>query len=465
VQTRRDQLHAYRFLTKRALASLVTGEPNAVEPPMRRLTIMTVSGVMIAVLVAAGFAVFGLIRPSTGSSWKESGAVIVEKQTGATYVYVDGVLHPALNYVSAVLALSTGSQGAHVVEVDQSDLAKTPRGATFGILGLPPSVPSADKLSHYPWTVCSRQANVSADQTGALQASASVHIGQGVPATALPGNQAVVVRAIEPPARSYVVLGGKRHFVRNPRVLPALNLNLPALAVSTAFLNALPPGSDLDVPVVPGEGQPGPVIGGKPTIIGQLAQTADGHAFIVVARGLAQVNAVEKAVLESATLPPVTLDPSAAITAATNVPALNAFPDLPSSVPVAATTPAQVGGLCAVYSRASAPPVLTTPPTLLPPGTAGSGSNVQESAASRSGQADEVDLPPGGAALVQTSANVGDVYLVAEPGQSFATNQPDVLKALGYGDVTPDVVPPQLLAPLIPAGPALNPAAAGIVAR
>lgn len=79
--TRRDQLHAYRFLTRRALAALVTGEPDAVEPPMRRLTVTTMSGFMVAVLVAAGFAVYGVVKPSAGTSWKEPGAVVVERET------------------------------------------------------------------------------------------------------------------------------------------------------------------------------------------------------------------------------------------------------------------------------------------------------------------------------------------------------------------------------------------------
>ena len=82
MQTRRDQLHAYRFLTKRALAALVTGQPNAVEPPLRRLTVTTVSGLMIAVLVGAGFALFGFLKPSAGDSWQDGGTIIVENDTG-----------------------------------------------------------------------------------------------------------------------------------------------------------------------------------------------------------------------------------------------------------------------------------------------------------------------------------------------------------------------------------------------
>ena len=118
MQTRRDQLHAYRFQNRRALAALVSGEPNVVEPPMRRLTVTTVSGIMIAVLVTAGFALFGFIRPKTGDAWKAQGAIVTEQDTGARYIYTDGTLYPTLNYVSAVLAV-TGGQQPHAEIVDR----------------------------------------------------------------------------------------------------------------------------------------------------------------------------------------------------------------------------------------------------------------------------------------------------------------------------------------------------------
>ncbi|MDT4984661.1 MAG: hypothetical protein QOF95_2151 [Pseudonocardiales bacterium] len=64
VQSRRDQLQAYRFVNRRALAALVSGEPDVIDPPMRRLTITTISGIMIAILIAVGFALLGVIKPS-----------------------------------------------------------------------------------------------------------------------------------------------------------------------------------------------------------------------------------------------------------------------------------------------------------------------------------------------------------------------------------------------------------------
>ena len=183
MQTRRDQLQAYRFLTRRALAALVTGEPNTVEPPMRRLTLTTVSGIMIAAVVAAGFAFVGLVHPSVGDKWRKQGAIIVERETGARYVLLKNVLHPVLNYSSAVLAVSgSGGANADVVLVDRAELNGTTRGPAIGIAGIPDSLPSAANLVSSPWTACSRQ---QADAQGSITARVSLYAGSD-PARAPP---------------------------------------------------------------------------------------------------------------------------------------------------------------------------------------------------------------------------------------------------------------------------------------
>ncbi|HEU5266892.1 MAG TPA: type VII secretion protein EccB, partial [Jatrophihabitans sp.] len=126
MQTRRDQLQAYRFQNRRALAALVAGEPNVVEPPMRRLTVLTISGIMIAILIAVGFALVGVFKPDPGDKWKAQGAVVVEQDTGARYVMLDGLLHPVLNYTSAVLAAANKDK-PQIVTVGQGDIRNAPR--------------------------------------------------------------------------------------------------------------------------------------------------------------------------------------------------------------------------------------------------------------------------------------------------------------------------------------------------
>ena len=193
MQSRRDQLQAYKFLTRRALAALVVGEPDVPEAPMRRLSLTTIAGVMVAVLVVAGFAVFGLIRPGTNTKLS-NGTVYIERETGAQFVLLgDGMLHPALNYTSAVLAIAGNRGEVAVKTVAASTLAHKPHGATIGIDGLPQSLPrSTSRLVGAPWTVCSQIKQRAIDDDFA---KVTVTAGGQGGATALGPDDGVVVSA------------------------------------------------------------------------------------------------------------------------------------------------------------------------------------------------------------------------------------------------------------------------------
>ncbi len=454
MQTRRDQLHAYRFLTKRAQAALVAGEPNLVDPPMRRLTIVTVSGVMVAILVAAGFAIFGFVKPSVGDSWKDKGSIIVERETGARYVYIDGKLHPALNYASAVLAVSNGSGSAKVVLVDRSDLNGTPRGATIGTPGLPDELPSAGKLIKSPWTVCSDLKFANSDNTGALNAVTSVHIGTSVSATALAATESLYVQLPGDGAR-FLVYRGVRHQIASDQVASALQLSAGPITVSTAFVNALPVGTALQAPKLPNEGEAAPPVDGKQTAVGDVV--VDGSSQrLVTGDGLSVITPVERALFEAAGGTEVTVSPGSSLQARQTAP-LQFGSDLPSQLPQLSGQAQSGSGACAVFAN------LTNPTIEFPSSVAGftEGQDVGESALSEHGRADEVDLQPGGAAFVTTTNNSAVGYLVAIPGKTFALNSDDVVSAFGYGSAKPATVTPQLIT-LLPPGPALTPESAGL---
>src|SRR5437868_2371641 len=106
MQTRRDRLQAYRFGTRRSVATLLEGDPDAPEVPLRRVTGAAFAGVLVAALVVAAAGIYGLLNPGGSKSWREGNQLIVEKETSTRYVYVGGVLHPVLNYASARLILN-----------------------------------------------------------------------------------------------------------------------------------------------------------------------------------------------------------------------------------------------------------------------------------------------------------------------------------------------------------------------
>ena len=465
VQTRRDQLHAYRFLTKRALAALVTGEPNAVEPPMRRLTITTISGVMIAILVAVGFAVFGLIKPSAGDSWKDSSAVIIERQTGDHYVYRDGKLDPVLNYTSAVLAVSNASSSgsAKVVLVDRDEIADTPRGPMIGIDGVPASLPASSAIVNSPWVVCSRQHPASATT---LQASVGVAVGDGVVRTSFLGpDQAVLVDTPSAPGTAYLLWQGHRFAIASEAITSALRIDdSTPLTVGTAFLQSLDAGTALATPTITGLGDPGPVIDGHPTKVGQLLRGDSNDEYsVVLADGVQSVNSLEAALLRTVHAPAeVTLSSNAIVSAKQSTrdgAALldGPFRGLPAQLPNVADRPRELGDVCAVFTDdPKQDPRFAVTTSELPNYDV---TTVTESARAAGGLADTVTVSPGHAALIRSGDRSPTVFAVAAPGKKYAFADPALPGAFGYTAQNEAVLPGQLL-PLIPNGDALDPAAA-----
>src|ERR1700710_1689169 len=105
--SRRDQLQSHQFRTQRVISALVMRETDPAQSPLRRGIGAVFAGLMIAVMIGAGYGVYGLLTKTGASDWKTDGAVVIEKDTGASYVYRGGQLHPMLNYASALLVAGT----------------------------------------------------------------------------------------------------------------------------------------------------------------------------------------------------------------------------------------------------------------------------------------------------------------------------------------------------------------------
>ncbi|MGH3659668.1 MAG: type VII secretion protein EccB, partial [Micromonosporaceae bacterium] len=89
MQTRRDQLQAYRYLLRRVLAAMLGSEPEALEQPMRRVSTSTFAGIMVGVLACAGVALYGWLADTSSDKWKNAGdALIVDKDTNSIYLYL-----------------------------------------------------------------------------------------------------------------------------------------------------------------------------------------------------------------------------------------------------------------------------------------------------------------------------------------------------------------------------------------
>nr|MDT0661541.1 type VII secretion protein EccB [Micromonospora sp. DSM 115978] len=458
--TQRDQLQAYQFLRRRIVSALQFGDANHPSAPARRVLFSGLVGLGCALLVTAGFGIYGVLRPGSNDNWREAGRVVIEKESGATYVLgEDGSLHPVLNYTSARLLAGAG---ARTVSVSAKSLAGAPRGLPLGIPGAPTSLPARDRLLTGAWSVCSSRPAGSAD---AAPATTTVTVGAAVAGADLVPGQAVLVQAGN---TRYVITDGRRLKLADPAVAVALGVDgAAALPVSGAWINAIPAGPDLALVDVAGSGDAGPRLGGRRTLVGQVLVVAstvrDQQSFYLVrGDGLAPITGVEaELVLNNRANraaypagPPAAVEVAAADVAAAGMTGADRPADgFPAVVPRLVSPPADQPALCAVRAETITVRISAGPPVA-------PGGRAVPVAAARDGRtADYVHVPPGTGVLVSErqspTAESGTTYLVTDQGLRFPLGGADDVAALGYADQPPVPVAAALLA-LLPAGTRLD---------
>lgn len=152
MRSKRDQVQAHTFMMGRLTSGMLLADPDAPESPLGRTSRGALVGVIVGILFSAGALVFGLLRPGGNDAWRSGDTLIVNKDTGARYLYADGRLRPVRNYASAVLI---GGADLKTTSVGSKSLAGTPVGRPVGITGAPDSVPGTSDLETSPWEVCS----------------------------------------------------------------------------------------------------------------------------------------------------------------------------------------------------------------------------------------------------------------------------------------------------------------------
>ncbi|MET7420297.1 type VII secretion protein EccB [Dactylosporangium sp. NPDC005555] len=426
--SRQDQLHSYQFMVQRVVAALVMRETDPPRSPFRRVAGATLVGVLIAALGIGGAAAYALIVPSTSSKWRDETAIIVEKDTGALFIYREERLHPVLNQASALLILNRA--GTKTIEVSRTALAEAPRGTPLGIPGAPASLPAKTKLHRRPWEICT-------------QREASVLF---IDANAPRDGMKLEDRALLVTDRTlglYLVVHQRKHQIRQPSaILPALVWSGRAQTpVAQAFLHAIPSGADLVVPAVEGRGRK--VAGGT---VGQLFEVRTGDrvdAFVLTVDGLASVTPLQAALVQ-VKAQPLTPGEFAALVQDRQVRPLPSGAGMPAEVPELLDD----GFGVACTTSDSTITVGNTLPEL--------GAAPIPSSASDAGTvlADRIVVAPGGGALIRT--DTGNLSLVTDLGRRHALPDAGVLAGLGYQGVEPVTVPGEFVG-LLPAGPALDP--------
>ncbi|MFC0037059.1 type VII secretion protein EccB [Actinomadura rayongensis] len=466
MQTKRDLLQAHRLMTHRASQALIFGEPDNPEQPLRRLNVGTFAGVMVGVLVAAGFGIAGLLLGGGTKGITDGGVLLIEKETGSRYVWCksagtkDGkALCPVANYASARLAVAGSSGDVNQKSVSAKTLSKFPRGPMIGIPGAPDTVPDKKRLVGGPWSVCVRQV----DQGGVTKPVVSLVGGRNVGGRTLDASTGVVVSA---GATGNWLIWNNQRMKMSPAGMTVLQASA-ATPVSSAFVNALPAGPDFAAPAIPGFGRPANLGGGLRGTIGQVYAVSSGagggaQPYVLLADGVAPISRVQAALIQSSAAYRMKHDmPLEAALVTSNRSAQKLIDGrLPQDAIKAATFNA-TDSLCVVYPDASkggdrAKLTIGGATDLpAPTGRSTTGTGV-----------DNVVLPPGSAVLAGVLPAGGSVSainsysFVSDDGRRYPLKSPDTAKALGYSisaDQNDSVPVPANLLNMVPQGPVLDP--------
>ncbi|GAA1818186.1 type VII secretion protein EccB [Luedemannella flava] len=461
--TRRDQLHSYQFLTQRVISAFVMRETDPAQSPLRRGIGAAFAGIMVAVIVGAGFGIYGLLTNTGNDAWRTDGSVVVEKDTGATYVYAGGVLHPTLNYTSALLAAGRPNPTVH--RVATKALTGVTRGVTVGIEGAPASLPRADSRAGLPWSACTVS---DTNQAGQPVSRTTLLIAEAPAGARELGDDALLVADAKLDT-TYLVWHGLRFpIAQSGTTVPALfGAVVSTTPVSTSWLNTLARGETIGPLTIEGRGSASAAV--PDHRVGDLlvSQSASGPLFyLVFADGLATLTPLQKALVVAQNPgEPDEISVQQASTAPRSrklgTPAAEVRP--PATVPTLANrNPADP--LCAVTRDAKAAPTVSVGGTVAgAPIGATTGTATRGAEADGTSLADRVLAPAGRVSLVRAvaspTAGTGSYFFVTDLGIKYGVPGADVLPLLGFSaDLAVNV--PNSLVSRLPTGPVLDPAVA-----
>ncbi|MEU4474438.1 type VII secretion protein EccB [Micromonospora sp. NPDC023888] len=458
MRTRRDQVQAYRFVTRRIVSALLSGDPETTNLPMRRLGMAVFGSVITAAVVLGGVGAYGQLTGNTVPLKDQS--LVIERETGATYVFMNGQLHPTLNYTSARLVLN--QPATEVRTMSQAALRDQPRGLTLGIVGAPDALPDRKSLTGLPWSVCDVP-----DPVDPERSSTRLVIDRALPGGVPLGDRAVLVVMDE---QRYLLTNNSRLQVLDgdPTITALKMSRATPLRVGQQLLNAVPAGPPLRKPALPGEGESSVRrVAGRPAVIGQVFSAAGQH-YVLTREGLAPISEITALLMVrgGGQITDITPDQAGDLYVEQRVDEEG----LPAALPaVYQARPGQTT-LCATYRAGSAGGQPTTTLEVFdraPAELTGSGPGavpVPQTRRDAVRTAEAVLLPGGKGVVAQASPGAGTsgsgaagstIYLITPQGIRYPLGSAATLDVLGYGGITPLAVPGSLLA-LIPTGPTLN---------
>jgi type VII secretion protein EccB len=468
MQSRTDQVHSYQFFLQRVISGLVARESDPAELPFRRLGWSAFGSFMVAVLVAAGVGVYGILVGGGATSWRDGDSAIVEKGSETPYIYREGRLYPMLNVVSAQLAVG----GDRITRVSGRSLEGVPRGPTLGIPGAPQGLPGGQRLLAGGWSLCSQE---HPDGQGGRKTFSVLGVDHPPEGGAPAGERAMLVR--DAGSDPVLVWHGHRFALADPgpAVLALGASRERAVPVAPGWLDALPVGDPLAPPAVPDRGEPSSAFGELHDLVlltGQVIEAA-GRQYLVRADDLLGITPLQADLVlaDPATRaaypdqePQVLTEVPPGVMANAYIedppePGVTSPPETRPEFVALAAEDVRDAVVCAAFAPGTFTPVVIAGARLPVTDAIGTPQQTYEGGL----LADYVLVEGGGAALVQALASPdapgGSWHIITDQGVSYPLPGPEVAAVFGYRLDQRVRVPGGLLA-LLPAGPALDPAAA-----
>ena len=403
--TPREQAMALRFAARRRLAALTHGEsgPYADLAAGRERSVPVL--VVLSLLAVGAAAAYGFFAGAPSPPVPSAGAVRTE--SGAYFIVVDGVAHPALNETSAKLAAD------EIVDVDAATLRGLSRGAPMGIAGAPDVLPGA-ATGAGAWSVCLAPGQPERRVTVLTHSPA---------AATLPASQAMLLSDTE--GALWLVTGAVRHRIEADRLASLCISQSTAVGAPAELLSLIPEATPLDAAA----------LGWQPDEVLARTTPAGTTYFAVVPAGLAPITALAAALLSDA--PPVQA-PDTESTTTTQV-------ELPSDWPV------EVPQALDLRSRAVCASWGVPRAGVLDQLPLSGASLIDEPAAPAA-----VVVPRGRVTIVRVPGYRADSYvLVTDSGVAYPVADRTALGRLGFQPEQAKDVPTAVLS-LLPRGPELS---------
>ncbi|MGP4109447.1 type VII secretion protein EccB [Streptomyces sp. 4N509B] len=462
--TTRELAEAYAYANRRMTTSLLRGTDEARLDPRRRLNRSLGAGVAVGVLVMAGFGIAGWLGGGRGPELPANGAVVAGD---SSYVVTDGVVHPALNLASALLA-----GGGGPTEVRRETLDEAPRGLPVGIPGAPNALPDGDELLDGMWTLCAVPSETDHEPEDTALYVAVPGVAPAAPADATPAAAAggVTVLVEDESGARWLLTEGRRYAL-SAEALGMLNLPGDPVLLPREIIDTVPEAPEITVPdTVPGAGDRPVDALSFDARVGDLAHTEAGSTgpryFVVRPDGLQRVSELVYTLMaaHAGEDHPISL-----ADAADGPPSEERLPPGEEAWPERLPAPAEL--------ERNQPVCVSTPPggeqgdapwrsTVHLPRTMPEPAETTPVEASEGevplGLLDRIYVPPGSGALVRvtgSSADGGTHTLVTDSGMAYPFASPEAVQRLGYAPAEAPSMPREY-AELLPAGPLLDPLAA-----